>query len=237
MNRNKIIILLLFIFTNGFSQNLKIIYGQLTSKEQIPTGVKIVNLKTEREVTSDASGKFVIIAELGDLLVFSSENYEYERKIIEEKEFNSASVTVNLTAKAEVLDEVVIKNYNNINAVSLGILSKPAKQYTPAERKLYTASHGTDGFINSLTGRKKMLKRAAIFEQNEIVMAKLDKWFETDFYINRLKIKEEEIPRFKYFAVENKKNGQKLRSNDKFQVTNALAELSVEFNKIQNKKK
>jgi hypothetical protein len=36
------------------------------------------------------------------------------------------------------LDEVVIRRYNNINAVSLGIIPNQ-KSYTPAERKLRTA--------------------------------------------------------------------------------------------------
>jgi hypothetical protein len=37
------------------------------------------------------------------------------------------------------LDEVVIRRYNNINAVSLGIIPANQKSYTPAERKLRTA--------------------------------------------------------------------------------------------------
>jgi len=41
-----------------------------------------------------------------------------------------------------LLDEVRINEYKNINAVSLGIISPNTKHYTPAERKLYTATGG-----------------------------------------------------------------------------------------------
>jgi hypothetical protein len=38
-----------------------------------------------------------------------------------------------------LLKEVIINENPQINAASLGIVSKDQKKYTPAERKLYTA--------------------------------------------------------------------------------------------------
>lgn len=79
-------------------------------------------------------------------------------------------VLIKMTPKPGQLDEVVITKYRNINALDLGVLSKPAKEYTPAERRLKAASSydltvGTynsvslDAIINSISGRTAMLKK------------------------------------------------------------------------------
>jgi hypothetical protein len=48
------------------------------------------------------------------------------------------------------------------------------KKYTPAERKLYTATSGggIDGLLNTISGRKAMLKKEIIVEK------KLQLWIE-----------------------------------------------------------
>jgi hypothetical protein len=74
------------------------------------------------------------------------------------------------------LDEVVIRRYNNINAVSLGLFSKPKIIY--ASRKLRTAgdfkpimllglisSMPLDPLINKINGRTKRLKKEVILEK------------------------------------------------------------------------
>ena len=68
------------------------------------------------------------------------------------------------------LEEITVIEYKNINAVALGIVPAGQKTYTPAERKLYTATGGgnryglstavsLDGIINGISGRTKMLKK------------------------------------------------------------------------------
>jgi hypothetical protein len=230
-------ILFLLLTQLLFSQKEKLIIGKLVAKENVPQNVHIINLVNEKETISNEKGEFNILAKENDLLVFSSNNFNYERKIIEAKDYKNGAITVQLTEKIEQLDEVKINTNSEINAVSLGILSKPAKKYTPAERKLYTASQGTDGFINTLTGRKKMLKRAAVFEKNQILLSKIDRWFDANFFIQDLKITEENVSRFKFFAVEHPKYQAKLAVNDKNLVRFALIELAAEFNKLQVQRK
>ena len=70
--------------------------------------------------------------------------------------------------------EVTIVQYKNINAVSLGIIQKKSKTYTPAERKLKTAAAengqygtntkiGLDPLLNWISGRTQiMLKEVQI---------------------------------------------------------------------------
>ncbi len=82
-----------------------------------------------------------------------------------------------------------------------------------------------------------MLKRAAVFEKNEMLLSKLERWFKDDFFIHKLKIDEGNVNRFKYFAVENPKYQSKLMSSDKSLIELSLTEMAIEFNKLQVQKK
>ena len=100
------------------------------------------------------------------------------------------------------LDEVKIDEYKNINAVSLRILSKPAKKYTPAERKLRTAGElhwyspllipvggmSIDGMINSISGRTAMLKKEVLVERKEFLLKKITDQFKVDYFTETIKI-------------------------------------------------
>ena len=138
-----------------FSQTEKAISGQLICKDGILQGITILNLVTEKEAISNFDGKFIIFAKVDDLLVIQSNNFEYERKIIDDNDIKDGKIAINLTKKIEQLEEVKIIKYFNINAVSLGILSKPAKVYTTAARRMYTAQTGglIGGVINYFSGR------------------------------------------------------------------------------------
>jgi hypothetical protein len=59
-------------------------------------------------------------------------------------------------------------NESTITAESLGIIPYGQKKYTPAERKLYTATSGggIDGLLNTISGRKAMLKKKSLSKRN-----------------------------------------------------------------------
>ncbi|RZL32777.1 MAG: hypothetical protein EOP00_33565, partial [Pedobacter sp.] len=130
---------LVFFFNSLTAQNRKQLQGIIVVVNATPSNVLILNLNTEQEVKSDSNGTFTIMVAENDILAFSSENLDFTRKIIEKSDFDQQKIVVNMTSKMIILDEVEIINYQSINAVSLGILSKPAKSYTPQERRLQTA--------------------------------------------------------------------------------------------------
>lgn len=77
------------------------------------------------------------------------------------------------------LKEIEVIEYKNINPVALGIVPANQKTYTPAERKLYTATGGgnryglstsvsLDGIINGISGRTKMLKKEVQVEKERV---------------------------------------------------------------------
>lgn len=163
--------LFLFIITSiGLAQSRKQVQGKILVLDANPSDVLILNLNTQEEVKSVKNGDFSIFAQADDVLVFSSPNLDYMRKIIEKRDIESREFTVQMTSKRVVLDEVEIKSYN---AVSMGILQTPAKTYTPAERRLKTAGDfkpihllailgggmPLDPVFNTINGRTKRLKK------------------------------------------------------------------------------
>lgn len=236
--KSKIILFVLILHNLIFSQSEKIISGQLICNEEILQGIVILNLVTEKETVSDFEGRFSIAAKPEDLLVIQSNNFDYVRKIIDDADFKKGHISLYLTKKVEQLEEVKIVNYPTINAVSLGVLSQPAKVYTVAERRLFTAQSegGVGQLINYFSGRTKMLKRYAAFEKIEIRSEKLSNMFDDTYYITTLNIPEDKIRAFQNFAAEDASIIEPLKKKNKFLVAFALVPLAKQFVELQNTK-
>ncbi len=74
----------------------------------------------------------------GDTLLFSAIHLKEVRFVLEKKDFQ-ADFVVKMESSITSLKEVVVKRYDNINAVDLGISPKGILHRTQAERRLYTA--------------------------------------------------------------------------------------------------
>lgn len=232
----------LIFYTVGFSQE-KNIQVKIEANGNNVEGINVVNLVNEKSAKSDANGEFQILAKADDMLVLSSERFEYKRRIITEDDLKSKRIMIKMTPKPGQLEEVVITKYRNINAVDLGILSKSAKEYTPAERRLKTASSydltvGTynsvslDAIINSISGRTAMLKKELEVERREIAREKLLMNFDEDYFAEKLKIPTDYIKGFQYFAVEDAQFRQVLNSKNKIAQEIQLNKLSTDYLKL-----
>ena len=244
MTRIKFLLFFLLFSAVAFSQE-KMIQGKITSDGNPVEGIDIVNLVNEKSAKSNANGEFQILAKAEDLLVFSSQRFEYKRKIIEESDLKSTSIAIQMTPKPGQLDEVVITKYRNINATDLGILSKPAKEYTPAERRLkaassYDVSVGTynsvslDAIINSISGRTAMLKKELQVERREFAREKLLLIYEEEYFTDKLKIPTDFVNGFQYFAVENDKLRSALNAKNKVLSDFLLAEIAPQYLELLN---
>lgn len=232
--KNSFLLIGLFVVQFLFSQE-KMIHGKVTADGNNVEGINVVNLVNEKSAQTDAKGEFRILAKEDDLLVLSALSLEYKRKIIEADDLKSETVFITMIPKATQLDEVEITKYNNINAVSLGILSKPAKVYTPAERKVRTATTGLlDPLLNFMSGRTKRLKQQVSVEKKEMLLEKVDNLYDDAFYTETLKIHPDYIRAFKYFCIEDLKFATAVRAKNKTLTTFLINELAVEYNKLQN---
>jgi hypothetical protein len=201
--KSSLSILFLIICQFSFSQE-KLLHGKIYADGNNVEGINIVNLVNEKSTVSDGNGDFYILAKAEDLLVFSAINFEYKRKIISDYDLNAKVVEIKMIPKVGQLDEVVITEYKNINAVSLGILATPAKVYTPAERKVRTATTGLiDPLLNLISGRTKMLKKNVQTERKAMLLDKIEDSYEDAYFIEKLKIPLAYVKGFKYYAVEN----------------------------------
>ncbi|CAM4000578.1 hypothetical protein FLAN108750_04385 [Flavobacterium antarcticum] len=231
------ILFFLFINTFVFAQKSVKIKGTIRVADAKASGVHVINLNTEEEVISDENGGFLIEVHPDDLLLFSADHLDYMRKIIEEDEFASGKISVEMTSKSTVLEEVEIVNYSRINAVDLGILSKPAKKYTVAQRRMYASSSSpVDGLLNLISGRKAVLEDGIAIEKREFALTALDGRYPEKFYTETLKIPVEEIGGFHYFAVEDFKLKEALKGTNSFLVTFIMIKLASDYKAIRDAK-
>jgi len=229
-------ILLLLITQFVFSQDEKLLHGKIVVKDATPQGVHVINLTNDKETLTNNKGEFSILVRPDDLLVFSAGHLDYMRKIVEQENYDSASLVVEMTSKVNKLDEVVVKNYSAVNAVALGILSKPAKSYTPAERRLYGAtSSPIDALINLLTGRTKMLEDGVEIEKREFLLEKLEGLYTDGFYLEELGIEKERIKGFHYFLVEDSRFAEALDAKNKALATFLIIEIATKYNLLNEK--
>lgn len=222
---------LLFISQFVFSQNEKLINGKIVVKDAFPQGVHVINLSNEAETITNSNGEFSILVQPDDLLVFSAIHLDYMRKIVEGKDYDSGLLILEMTSRINALDEVEVKNNSGMNAVALGILSKPAKSYTPAERRLNAAiGSPIDALINMLSGRTEMMKDGVEIEKKEFLLEKLDGLYSDEFYLENLGIGKEKIKGFHYYVIEDKRFSEALDSKNKTLATFLMIEMAARYN-------
>lgn len=234
--KSKITILVVFLFGQiifGQTAGEKLIHGKIIVESGNVAGITVVNLVNEKSTVSDGKGDFYILAKAEDLLVFSSVNLEYYRRIIEEEDLKMDVLTIRMTAKVTKLEEVVVNKYPKINAVDLGISPKGIVQRTRAEKRLDAAnSMPLAALINLMSGRTEMLKKEIEVEKKELVLVKIEGLYDDEYFVNRLKIPVDYIKGFKYYIVENKEFTTVLSSKNKTKIEFLIVELAIEYNQI-----
>ncbi|QDW20244.1 hypothetical protein [Flavobacterium sp. KBS0721] len=221
--------------------------GRITANSTDLEGVYVINAQTEVMTTTNDLGAFSIAAKPGDEIVFSSIQFKENRVLLQQENFSDINFSVRLNVVMHQLQEVVIKNYNGINAVALGIIPGNQKTYTEAERKLHTAtalnatanagsmaggSVSADPLLNFLSGRTAMLKKELAVEKKEFFLKLLERMFTLEHFIDRLKIPAEYVKGFEYYAVENDKFTVILNSKNKTSTEFLLGELAVKYKEI-----
>lgn len=213
----QLILLLLFVQV-GFGQNTtsKEILGQILEKSTSVDGVNIINNTTQVTTMSDANGMFSIVAKEGDVLVFSAVNLEPLKHRITADDLSSVSIVIRMTAKEIELKEVIVNENANITAENLGIIPYGQKKYTPAERKVYTAtSTSVDKLLNKISGRTAMLKKEVNVEKKEMLFRKMEYLFDENYYTERLKIPLADIKGFQLYCVDDAEFAVSLNTKNK----------------------
>lgn len=236
MKRSSILFFLILSVQFSFSQQEKMIHGKVVVKDAKVVDIHVINLSNDKETLTNSKGEFSILVKPDDLLVFSADYLDYMRKIVEQEDYDATSLVVEMTSRINTLDEVVVKNYSGVNAVALGILSKPAKEYTPAERRLFGAtSTPIDALINLITGRTKMLENGVEIEKREFMLEKLDGLYSDEFYQQELGIEKGNIRGFHYFIIEDPRFSEALEAKNKTLATFLMIEIAQKYNLLNEK--
>ncbi|WP_264286883.1 hypothetical protein [Flavobacterium frigoritolerans] len=220
-----------------------ILKGKVDANIMDLEGIYVVNVRTETSVVTNADGSFSIPAQIGDTLIFSSVQLKERRIVLIDEDFASRNFVVKIEVGMNQLREVIIKRYDNINAVAMGIIPAGQRSYSPAERKLKGAtdldasvglggSVALDPLLNFFSGRSAMLKKELAVEKKEIFMRLLEKMFNTDHFVQKLSIPLDYVKGFEYFAVENESFTKILNTNNKTTTEFLLAELAVKYKEI-----
>lgn len=231
---------LLFFTTLGIAQPRKQIHGKISVLDASPSNVLVLNLNTQEEVKSDQNGLFLILVQPDDVLVFSSQNLDYMRKIIEQTDLEHNICTIKMTSKRIVLDEVEVKSYN---AVDLGILQQPAKSYTTMERRLRTAGDfkpihllaligggmPLDPVFNAINGKTKRLKNEIKLEQSQKRLEQFQAFFSKEELIEQVNINPERVMEFTYFIVNEEEFKTLLHVQDKSKMLFYLIQMHTQF--------
>lgn len=244
----KSIILVLF-FAQSFGQSLPLtlLKGKVTSQIKDLNEVNVVNRRSETNTTTDQYGNFSMFVKVGDSLEFSGLQVLTKKVRIDENDLAKKLYVVVLDAKVIPLENVEIRTYPNINAVSLGILQRPAKVYTPAERKLKTASDfdpsanvglmaggsvGLDPIINAISGRTAMLKKELTVERKEYLLQRIEYLFKEDYFLVNLKIPKDYLRGFWYYAVDDQKLASAIKQKNYLMARFIFSELATKYLEI-----
>lgn len=162
--------------------NVKELRGKIIADSVAVDRITIENVTTDKTTFSDVNGFFTITVKESDVLVFTAVNLEGLRLKIDKQDIEQGFITVKMIPKSIILKEVIV-NESSITAESLGIIPYGQKKYTSAERKLYTATsgNGIDGLLNTISGRKAMLKKEIIIEKKEQLLARIEVLFEDKY--------------------------------------------------------
>jgi hypothetical protein len=224
-----------FIISQLYSQNqvLRRIEGKVAADFSNLEGIYVVNTSSEKSTTTNSEGHFSIEAKVGETLLLSAMNFKEVKIVLSESDFSKKWLVVSMQPIVNELREVIVGN-SAISAESLGIIPYGQKKYTPAERKIFTATSGfgIDPILNLISGRTNMLKKELEIEKKEGYLIQLENLFQPDFYIHSMHIPQLHVKGFLYFLVENPKFIGVLKTKNRTAIEFSMSELAVKFNEI-----
>lgn len=241
--RKQLLFFLLLATSVLWSQDKMVLKGKIIANVRDLEGVQVINVSATEYVTTTNGGYFSIMAKVGDTLQFSAIQLVGKRLSLKQEDFGENLFFVRLEQQVNKLNELVIKEYSHINSESLGLVKKSQKKFTPAERKLNTASNpyatvglggsaGLDPVLNWISGRTAMLKKEVDVEKKERLQNYLKNLFEEEYYVSHFKIPSEYVYGFLVYASENVRLMSAIASKNKILTLFLLGELAVEYLKL-----
>lgn len=229
-----VIMFLLLVAGGDLYAQKKTVLGKVVSKSRDLEGIYIKNINTNKATLTQKGGYFSIDAHANDTLIFSAVHLIGREKVVSPADMNKSLVFVPMEYAENVLDEIIIDRTVTTESLGLG----GARKLTPAQRRLYraTSSGGgiipIDAIVNAISGRTKMLEKAADLEQEEFFVKRLLNKFNPEFYTEKLNIPSQYYMAFGYFLAQDTNITSSYQTVDITQLNIMYTEKAVEFLEI-----
>ncbi|MDT7829713.1 carboxypeptidase-like regulatory domain-containing protein [Pricia sp. S334] len=194
--------------------------GRVYSDDGDVAATHVLNITSQRATITDSNGYFTIPVRLNDTLVFSAVQYKRKELPVTLSVLESKLLLVPLEEARTELDEVVVTPYNLsgdvkrdlarmdigpvVTASTLGLPNAYVKPISKAERELYAATANPfmslDPLINTITGRKKMLKKRVARNEKYARTERVRQFYVDSLYTTALKIPPDKVDDFLYFC-------------------------------------
>ena len=231
-----IFLLVLLASATAFAQQ-KVVLGKIIAKTRDLEGIYVKNKNNNQSTSTEKGGYFSIEASPNDTLIFSGGNLIGRQKALSYADMNKALVFVPMEYMEDnMMDELIIDRRVTTESLGLG----GARKYTPAERRLHTATSSgggiipIDAIVNAISGRTKMLKKALALEREYDMVNKILDRFPDEFYTDNLKIPEEYRTAFGYFMAQDPVIVNSFQNSDVTQQSMMYTEKATEFLEIVN---
>lgn len=249
----------IFIATKVFSQEESVsISGSIYSSNKTVKDIHVVNLNNRLGTISNTQGSFEILAKEGDVILFSSIQYQNKKITVSKYNIESTSIITTLVPIINILDEVFLHGLTGSLDVDFKKTPKdtiPKANFTyklsdldkklPGDEFGYQKDVNAESFTNPvyLAGGAQGSKYNKQLENERALKRKLEKMKEfpyqlrkrlgDDFFIKSLKISKEKIYLFIDYC-EFKDISTKYYNNRLLEIIEILKEESSNYNKIKD---
>ncbi|WP_410878729.1 hypothetical protein [Myroides sp. DW712] len=227
--------LLLIIGVGVLAQDRVALHGKIVSRSKNLEGIYVSNINTGDALLTEPGGYFSIDAQENDTLMFSGPLFIGYRYVLDDIDFKRDIVLIPLEPNDlnRQLNEIVI---THISSASLGLVPAGARRYTPAERRLYTATSGSgiipvSAIVNWISGRTAMLKKALKYEKQEMRKDKFLHVMDDYVLIKDYSIPKDYVVGFAYFVSDDDIMSGYLNAGivDRDKISSRTGVLALEF--------
>lgn len=236
--------LVLFTAQISYSQTIK---GKIVFNNLSLSNVEVINSNSKSLSVSDTNGYFSIAAKMNDTLVFIAKNYELKKIIVNPFIINDKDLSIELTLKAEELEEVVIPEIKSkttwltkeeIEQIKLNS-SRPKQGLKIIDYKESPQLFGIDFIRLGRQFHKLFKKEKEPEKKQESIIAFKDLAKENckqSYFLENLKLKPDEIELFLDFCETDPKSKTIAEEKNILNTMDFLFKKNLEFKKLHASK-
>ena len=207
--------LLMVISFHSYAQETILLKGKIRADSLNGASIHIFNPNKNSGTISSPTGEFKITVSIHDTIYFTSIQFKEEKKVINRQIMEEGYFIVNLTERINELDEVFVSNLSltgnlkvdvsKIRVYDQAFFGFPVtKHLTMEERRLKSAKTGSVNYLfNYLSGKTTYLEQLKTIEEQKGIAQKGMAAVATSYFINSLRIPENQILDFIYYCMEN----------------------------------